>query len=73
MSRNVKDGWHKVYGLDVYVEDGVAKRATTGDGVNYRPAGIYEKDGLSGWLNVGGVYTLDELRRRIKGGKIRII
>lgn len=76
MSRTVKDGWHKVYGRDVYVEDGIVKRATTGEGMSYRPAGIYEsipfREG-GGWLNVSGEYTLEQVRRKIKSGKIKIM
>ena len=30
----VKDGWHRVYGHDVYVEDGRVLRGTTVDGQN---------------------------------------
>lgn len=30
----VKDGWHRVYGHDVYVEDGRVLRGTTTDGQN---------------------------------------
>lgn len=43
--KNVKDGWHKVYGYEVWVEDGWAVRGLSRDGC--RPLYIYAvaKDG----------------------------
>lgn len=43
--KNVKDGWHKVYGYSVWVEDGWAVRGLSSDG--QRPLYIYvvSKDG----------------------------
>ena len=42
MKREVRDGWHAIQGYDVYVEDGIIKRGTLGEGTtNYRPAYPY--------------------------------
>ena len=45
MKKMVKDGWHKVCGYDVYVEDGEVKRAIS-DGCTAYP---YRASRYGGW------------------------
>lgn len=63
--KKVKDGWHKVYGYDVRVEDGWAVRGLSSDG--QRPLYIYAvaKDG--GLDRREGV-PLDALRKSMARG-----
>ena len=44
---NQKNGWKKVCGYDVYVEDGMVKRGITSDG--QRPLYLYRKAKGGGW------------------------
>lgn len=68
----IRDGWHSIAGRDLYVRDGMVIRAmkldTNGSLV---PAGIYERDG-NVWTNVGGLYSVDIVRRGIRKGRFMI-
>ena len=55
--KTVKDGWHKVYGYEVYVEDGRVTRAIS-NGVTAYP---YRACKYGGW-NIDRHMTLDVLR-----------
>ena len=57
MKKMVKYGWHKVYGYDVYVEDGMVKRAIS-NGVTVHP---YRVSIYGGW-DIDTHMTLDALR-----------
>lgn len=57
MKKIVKDGWHKVYGYDVYVEDGMVNRAIS----NLVTAYPYRKSKYGGW-DIDTHMTLDALR-----------
>lgn len=45
MKKIVKDGWHKVYGIDVYVECGQVKRGIYNGRIVYP----YRKSGCGDW------------------------
>lgn len=47
----IKDGWHKVYGEDVYVENGKVERGIKKDMNNSEvPCWPYEYDKKTRWL-----------------------
>lgn len=64
----MKDGWHKVYGEDVYVENGRVLRGTTGSGPAYRPTYPYRWTGNGYTIDTG--ITVDALRAGMKKGTI---
>lgn len=67
----MKDGWHIIYGYDVYVEDGKIIRGTLGKGLNYRTAYPYKHfRGQEGWYNVAGMLTISAFRYGVKNGFI---
>lgn len=68
--KNVKDGWHKVYGYDVWVEDGWAVRGLGSDG--RRPLDIYTVSKNTGYDFCDGV-KLDALRRGIRRGTMELL
>ena len=57
LKKSVKDGWHTVYGYDVYVEDGQVKRGIV-KGCTAYPC---RKSIYGGW-SVDTHMTLDALR-----------
>ena len=57
MKKIVKDGWHKVCGYDVYVEDGEVKRAIS-DGCTAYP---YRRSRHDGW-DLDTHMSIDALR-----------
>lgn len=69
MARIYKDGWHEVYGIDVYVEDNMVVRA-----VDYRQRSattLYPYMSLGrhqGWTNVSRMVGLDAFRVGLKRG-----
>lgn len=63
MKKTVKDGWHKVYGYDVYVEDGKVNRAIS-NGVTAYP---YRVSKYGGW-DIDTHMTLDALRAGLSRG-----
>ena len=63
--KKVKDGWYKVYGYDVWVEDGWAVRGLSNDGS--RPLYIYTVD-RSGELDRRDGVRLDALRKGVARG-----
>lgn len=67
MKKMVKDGWHKVYGYPVYVEDGRVKRAVA-KGVAAYP---YRVSKYGGW-DIDTYLSLDALRAGISRGTIVI-
>lgn len=67
MKKTVKDGWHKVYGYDVYVEDGMVKRAIS-NGVTAYP---YRASRYGGW-DIDTHMSLDALRAGISRGTMVI-
>ena len=67
MKKMTKDGWHKVYGYDVYVEDGMVKRAIT-NGVTAYP---YRSSKNGGW-DLDTYMSLDALRAGLSRGTIVI-
>lgn len=68
----IKDGWHLIARRHLYVRDGMVIRAmkldTNGCLVS---AGIYEKD-TNGWVNVGGLYNVDIVRRGLRKGRFMV-
>lgn len=67
MKKMVKDGWHKVCGYDVYVEDGEVKRAIS-DGCTAYP---YRASRYGGW-DIDTHMTLDALRAGLSRGTMII-
>lgn len=70
----LKDGWHKVYGEDVYVENGKVERGIKKDMNNSEvPCWPYEYDKkLGGWVNITGEVTLSTYRAGLKKGTKRM-
>ena len=68
--KNVRDGWHKVYGYDVWVEDGWAVRGLSGDG--QRPLYIYSVAKGGGYDLRDGV-KLDALRKAMARGTMALL
>lgn len=60
----IKDGWYKVYGDEVYVEDGKVVRGVR-SGVTCYP---YEKTKDGAWRNISGEITLSAFRSGYKRG-----
>ena len=65
MKKTVKDGWHKVYGYEVYVEDGRVTRAIS-NCVTVYP---YRASKYGGW-DIDTHTTLDALRAGLSRGTI---
>ena len=66
----VKDGWHVVYGKNVYVENGKVVYGTTKDKNNSEVTCYpyeYNKD-LDCWVNISGEVTLSAYRAGYKRG-----
>lgn len=65
--KKARDGWHKVYGYHVYVEDGMVTHGTddTYDAALYPYRSIR---GCGGWHLAQGYFTLDGLRSAIRNG-----
>ena len=68
MKKTYTDGWHKVAGYDVYVENGLIVRGTIGAGFDYRTSYPYvaAKDG--GWDNASRQLTPEAFRARVRRG-----
>lgn len=52
--KNAKDGWHKIKGMDVYVEDGKVVRGTKQNGQLTAWPYEYDKD-LRYYQNISGI------------------
>lgn len=68
------DGWHTVYGYDVFVMGGYVVRATKEDhNGSLVTASVYRRCPYGGWDNMNGYVTLDTLRKGLKRGNYRIM
>ena len=70
----VKDGWHKVYGEGVYVENGKVVRGVTKDANGSEKTCYpykYSKD-HDCWINISGEVTLSSYRAGYKKGITRM-
>ena len=67
MKKMINDGWHKVYGFDVYVENGIVNRAIS-NGVTAYP---YRASKYGGW-DIDTYMTLDALRAGLSRGTMII-
>ena len=66
MSKNVRDGWHVINGIDVFVEDGIVKRGVVNDTTVYP----YRWDAsLNCWSSCSGL-TIAALRAGMNRGTI---
>ena len=65
MMKRVKDGWHKVYGIDVWVENNVVIRGII-DNKCVHPFRWNDKGGY--WNNESGYNTLDSVRSGLNRG-----
>lgn len=70
MKRKISDGWHKIYGYDVYVEDGCVVRGVTDDWKQgLRTTWVYRASKYGGWDSAGKV-TVDAFRAGVRRGTI---
>lgn len=65
MKKTVKDGWHRIAGYDVYIENGYIKRGKTDDG--QRPLWPYRAGKYGGW-DLDQYMTPDNFRRKHREG-----
>ena len=63
-----KDGWYKVYGRKVYVENGKVRRALTLDGQS--AVYPYVEGKYGGLNNISGYLTVSALRSRMARGTV---
>lgn len=71
--RKVKDGWHKVLGYDVYVENGKVMRCLVSHSSGYRTAYPYRDEPYYNCMGICIGISLDALRAGLKRGTIRIM
>lgn len=68
--KKVKDGWHKLYGYDVYVKDGKFTRAIDKDGDFVYP---YEWDWkMLCWIGIRRI-SLDTFRAGVRRGVMKLV
>lgn len=68
--RTIKDGWHKICGWEVWVEDGYVLRGTCGDRNNSRITVYpYRKASDGGWDNCSGL-SVNAFRAGVNRGTI---
>ena len=67
LKKMVKDGWHKVYGHDVYVEEGEVKRTI----LNGRTAYPYRRSRCGGW-DIDTHMSIDAFRAGLLRGSVTI-
>lgn len=65
----MKDGWHKICGYDVYVENDRVLRGTKANGT--LPAYVYRSCKTGGWYSNGGI-TVNAFRSGVRRGSIRM-
>ena len=65
MKKTVKDGWHKIAGYDVYVDNGYIKRGTKDNG---RLTAWPYRSGKDGGWDLDQYMTPDSFRRKVKNG-----
>lgn len=71
MARKISDGWHNIAGYSVWVEDGLIRRGTLGEGVTYRPAWPYRwSKECRAWVKE--VLTPDAFRAGVRRGTIKM-
>ena len=68
MKKRLSDGWHKVSGFNVYVEDGYIIRGTLGKDTTYRTAYPY-RSCKEGWSREYKI-TPDAFRAGVKRGTV---
>lgn len=71
--KRYKDGWHKIAGYEVYMEDGYIVRGTLGTGVNYRSAYVYRWCGApyNAWVREDSI-SPDAFRAAVKRGTVKM-
>lgn len=70
----MKDGWHKIAGYDVYIEDNKVIRGTLGEGTsNYRTAWPYIWIGgpPNVWSNCTGL-SVEAFRAGVRRGTVKL-
>lgn len=70
--KKIKDGWHKLAGQDVYVENGYVLRGMEPDhsGLGLRPTYPYEPAKNGGWDRVYGGALASTFTVRVKRGTL---
>lgn len=71
MKKVYEDGWYKVSGYEVYVEDGVIVRGVSADG--QRTTYPYIKCKTGGWDNASRCLTVSAFRSRVARETARMI
>ena len=70
MKRKISEGWHKLCGYDVYVEDGYVVRGVTDDWKQgLRTTWVYRASKYGGYDSAGKV-TVDAFRAGVRRGTI---
>lgn len=72
VSKKVKDGWHIVYGRDVYVENGKVMKGLKKDHNNSLVTAYPYIRRNGGWDNITGV-KLEVFRSGVKRGTCRLM
>lgn len=65
----MKDGWHKIYGYDVYIENNIVIRGTKANGT--LPAYVYRACRAGGWDRDNSV-TVNAFRAGVRRGTIKM-
>ena len=64
----IKDGWHTIYGIDAYIENGCVKRGLSSDG--QRTIYPYKAAKSGGW-DLDQYMSVDYFRRKLSDGSAR--
>lgn len=69
--KQYKDGWHKIAGYEVYMEDGYIIRGMTGTGARQRPTYVYRASRDGGWDREDRI-TPNAFRAAVKRGTVKM-
>ena len=68
MGKTYKNGWHEIAGYNVYIENGVIVRGTSGNGYDLHTVYPYIPGKYGGWDNASRELSPAAFRARIKRG-----
>lgn len=69
--KQYKDGWHKIAGYEVYMEDGYIVRGMTGNGAKQRTTYVYRASRNEGW-DLEERIKPDAFRAGVKRGTVKM-
>ena len=69
--KQYKDGWHKIAGYEVYMEDGYIIRGMTGNGTKQRTTFIYRASRNECWDLIERIRP-DAFRAGVKRGTVKM-